>query len=153
VIRPARVVLWQHDPSTVREIVEALQLDYNTVSPLLKRLKTCGLLSRRRRADDERSVLIALTGEGRALREQARDIPETTGTAVGIDAATIATLQSILRRITTRASGATYSVPDTMIKTASVDIWRTTADTLRPRTGRIGGPCSRESEPDASRDR
>ncbi len=99
------VVLWQHDRITVRDLVEELRLDYNTLSPLLKRLETRGLLSRRRRADDERSVEVALSDDGRALREQTRHIPAAIGSAMGIDEATVTQLQRILREITTSSSG------------------------------------------------
>lgn len=98
------VVLWRHEQSTVRALVEELQLDYNTLSPLLKRLEARGLLSRQRRIDDERSVAIALTDAGRALQEQARHIPSAIGDAMGIDAATIVKLQRILRDIVTSAT-------------------------------------------------
>ncbi|MET8139364.1 MarR family transcriptional regulator [Sphaerisporangium sp. NPDC005288] len=98
------VVLWQHDGSTIRDIVDQLQLDYNTVSPLLKRLESRGLLTRRRRADDERTVELALTDEGRALGAAVCHIPAAIGEAVGIDAATIAVLQRTLRQVTASAS-------------------------------------------------
>lgn len=98
------VVLWRYDESTVREILQELQLDYNTVSPLLKRLETRGLLIRRRRADDERSVTVALTDEGRDMRERTRHIPDIIGEALGIDGPTIIKLREILRTITASAT-------------------------------------------------
>ncbi|MGN9781429.1 MarR family winged helix-turn-helix transcriptional regulator [Nonomuraea sp. ZG12] len=98
------VVLWRHEECTVREILQELQLDYNTVSPLLKRLEMRGLLIRRRRPDDERSVTVALTDEGREMRERTRHIPEIIGEAMGIDGPTITRLQQILRTITTSAT-------------------------------------------------
>ena len=48
-------------PATVKDIAATLQLDYDTLSPLLKRLEAAGLLRHARRPDDERSVEIALT--------------------------------------------------------------------------------------------
>ncbi|MFC4534388.1 MarR family winged helix-turn-helix transcriptional regulator [Sphaerisporangium dianthi] len=98
------LVLWRHDGSTVRDVVDQLQLDYNTVSPLLKRLEARGLLSRRRRADDERTVELVLTGEGRALRARARHIPGAIGEAVGIDGSAVGALQRTLREVTASAS-------------------------------------------------
>jgi DNA-binding MarR family transcriptional regulator len=38
------VLLWQREALTVREIIEQLHLDYGTVSPLLKRLESRGLV-------------------------------------------------------------------------------------------------------------
>lgn len=98
------VVLWQREESTVREILRELQLDYNTVSPLLKRLETRGLLVRRRRTDDERSVTVALTDEGRDMRERTRHIPDVIGAAMGIDGPTVIKLREILRTVTASAT-------------------------------------------------
>ncbi|WP_449063981.1 MarR family winged helix-turn-helix transcriptional regulator [Planomonospora algeriensis] len=97
-------VLWRHEESTVRAIVDELRLDYNTVSPLLKRLEANGLLERRRRADDERSVAVTLTEEGRALRERTGHIPDAIGTAMGIDGETVTRLQGVLRAIAESAA-------------------------------------------------
>ena len=49
--------------------------DLGTLTPLLKRLETAGLVSRLRAVDDERRVHITLTPAGRALKAQAMDIP------------------------------------------------------------------------------
>ncbi|WP_353862470.1 MarR family winged helix-turn-helix transcriptional regulator [Svornostia abyssi] len=70
------LVLWERGPLPVHEIGDALRLDSGTLSPLLKRLEAGGLVRRRRSAEDERRVLVALTDEGRALRDRAVDIPE-----------------------------------------------------------------------------
>ncbi|GAA4956843.1 DNA-binding MarR family transcriptional regulator [Nonomuraea thailandensis] len=98
------VLLWRHERSTVRELGEALRLDYNTVSPLLKRLEARGLISRRRRPDDERSVEIALTGEGCAMQEQTRHIPAAITQATGLDDQGVADLQRLLRHLTSSAT-------------------------------------------------
>ncbi|GHC54077.1 MarR family winged helix-turn-helix transcriptional regulator [Streptomyces flavofungini] len=97
------LVLWRRGDSTVRELVEELQLDYNTLSPLLKRLEARGLVQRHRRPDDERSVAVVLTADGRAMRDQAAHVPAAIGDAMGVDEAEIAALQGVLRRITAHA--------------------------------------------------
>ena len=68
-------LLWQRGPVPVKDIAATLQLDYGTVSPLLKRLEAAGLLRRTRRRDDERSVEIALTEAGQAMRAKADNVP------------------------------------------------------------------------------
>ena len=68
-------VLWQNDAITVNEIGSRLFLESNTLTPLLKRLEQKGLLTRKRSAEDERKVVISLTTSGKALREQAVEIP------------------------------------------------------------------------------
>jgi DNA-binding MarR family transcriptional regulator len=70
------MVLWEHEELSVKEIGELLMLNTNTLTPLLKRLQKRELLSRERSRSDERKVVIRLTEAGRALREQAVDIPE-----------------------------------------------------------------------------
>lgn len=71
------MVLWERDDVTVSEIGERLFLDSATLTPLLKRLETAGLLHRLRSRKDERQVVVTLTDKGNALRQQARAIPES----------------------------------------------------------------------------
>src|SRR6187200_2501718 len=63
----AMLVLWEAEPRSVRELGEELGLDSGTLSPLLKRLESLGLVERRRSAEDERRVEVFLTGAGTAL--------------------------------------------------------------------------------------
>lgn len=70
------LVLWEEEPCTVSHLGDRLHLDSGTLSPLLKRLESAGLVRRRRSATDERRVDITLTPEGRALEERAACIPD-----------------------------------------------------------------------------
>jgi DNA-binding MarR family transcriptional regulator len=69
------LVLWERDGVRVSDIGDRLRLDSATLTPLLKRLEQAGLVSRTRSAEDERSVIVALTDEGRALRSRAVGVP------------------------------------------------------------------------------
>ena len=69
------LVLWEQDGLTVGEIGEKLMLDNGTLSPLLKKLQQAGYIERRRSEEDERVVVVTLTEKGRALQQQARDVP------------------------------------------------------------------------------
>ena len=69
------LVLWEKDEVTVNEISRKLILNTNTTTPLLKRLETLGLVTRRRSGEDERKVIIALTSKGRKLQSRAAGIP------------------------------------------------------------------------------
>lgn len=69
------MVLWERDGMTVGEISTRLLTDPGSLTPLLKRLEAEGLLSRTRSKDDERVVIVELTPQGRALREQAESVP------------------------------------------------------------------------------
>jgi DNA-binding MarR family transcriptional regulator len=64
-------ILWRGDEQTVGGIAEKLALESSTLTPLLKRLESAGLLRRTRNPDNERQVVIALTAEGRALQSKA----------------------------------------------------------------------------------
>jgi DNA-binding MarR family transcriptional regulator len=78
------LVLWEHGETTVKDLGGALMLDSGTLSPLLKRMESAGLVHRARRPDDERSVLVRLTEAGTALRRRAAGAPATLGTAAGL---------------------------------------------------------------------
>jgi len=64
------VVLWERGAQGVGELASALQMDFGTLSPMLKRLEAKGLVTRRRRAEDERRVHVDLTARGTSLRKQ-----------------------------------------------------------------------------------
>ncbi|WP_042880666.1 MarR family winged helix-turn-helix transcriptional regulator [Cupriavidus necator] len=70
------LVLWEAQTLTVSELGARLALDSGTLTPLLKRLESAGLVTRTRDADDERRVLVSLTAAGQALRQAATRIPE-----------------------------------------------------------------------------
>ena len=76
------LVLWEKDDIPVKTIGERLYLDTGTLSPVLKKLEKQGLISRRRDPDDERSVLIHLTAQGRLLKPQASHIPEAVKASI-----------------------------------------------------------------------
>ena len=71
------MVLWETDGISVHEISDKLILNTNTVTPLLKRMETQGLIKRHRSDSDERKVIVHLTPEGKLLQTEAARIPET----------------------------------------------------------------------------
>lgn len=77
-------VLWEKDGQPVGEIGEKLLLESSTLTPLLKRLETAGLVRRTRDRDDERVVRIQLTPEGAALKQKAMGIPEAIGCSTSL---------------------------------------------------------------------
>lgn len=94
----ALLALWERAPRTVGELGQALGLDSGTLTPLLKRLQSAGLVTRTRDAADERRVLIGLTAEGRALRERAASIPETLRCGMPMELEDAAELRDALWR-------------------------------------------------------
>ena len=71
----AMLALWERDGLMVSELGERLSLDSGTLTPLLKRLETLGLVARIRDVQDERRVHITLTPAGRKLKTRAAKIP------------------------------------------------------------------------------
>lgn len=69
------MVLWETDGLSVHDISVRLILNTNTLTPLLKRMEAQGLVTRTRSSQDERVVRIQLSAKGKALREEAADIP------------------------------------------------------------------------------
>ena len=69
------LALWEKDGITVGELCGKLMLDNGTLSPLLKKMQQAGYIERTRSAKDDRVVVITLTERGRALQEQAKDVP------------------------------------------------------------------------------
>src|SRR3954470_21500096 len=69
-------VLWEEDGQTVGSIAQRLSLESSTVTPLIKRLEAASFVTRTRRQDDERRVLVALTKRGRELREKSACLGE-----------------------------------------------------------------------------
>ncbi|NDI85672.1 MarR family winged helix-turn-helix transcriptional regulator [Undibacterium crateris] len=90
------LVLWEKDHILVKDIGHALFLDSGTLTPLLKRLETAGLLLRQRDKEDERQVRILLTQDGKALRKLARSIPEKIMCASGQNLASLMALRQQL---------------------------------------------------------
>jgi DNA-binding MarR family transcriptional regulator len=69
------LVLWEGDGISVSELGERLFLDSGTLTPLLKRMESAGLISRIRAVEDERRVHINLTASGRKLKAKAAKVP------------------------------------------------------------------------------
>ena len=59
------LALWGQSPLAVKELIEMLQLDGPTLSPLLKRLEAAGLVTRTRDPDDERQLSQHSAGRSR----------------------------------------------------------------------------------------
>ena len=70
------LVLWETDTISVNEISQKLILNTNTVTPLLKRMESQGLISRKRSGSDERKVMVHLTEKGKTMRNEATSIPQ-----------------------------------------------------------------------------
>jgi DNA-binding MarR family transcriptional regulator len=93
------LALWQHGPLSVKDLSALLQLDPGTLSPLVKRLEAAGFVRRDRNPKDERSLAIALTDQGLALRERAEQIPPGIVERLGMDLPELVALHESLTRL------------------------------------------------------
>lgn len=100
------VALWGNEPLSVKEISGLLQLEPATVSPVLKRLQSAGLIERHRDSADERSVRLTLTPRGRALRQQAMHVPASIVERLGMSIDELESLHATLMHLISCAQGA-----------------------------------------------
>jgi DNA-binding MarR family transcriptional regulator len=104
------LALWESSPRTASEISGALLLEPATLSPLLKRLEAAGLLTRKRRVNDERTLSIELTDAGLALRAQAEEVPGRIVETLGMDVGELEHIRDSLTSLI-QASTAARNVP------------------------------------------
>ncbi|MFZ2257937.1 MAG: MarR family transcriptional regulator [Clostridiaceae bacterium] len=69
------IVLWEKDGIPLKELGKNLNLDSGTLTPLLKKLESEGLIQRKRDYKDERNLIIHLTEKGLELCGQAEEVP------------------------------------------------------------------------------
>lgn len=94
------MVLWdERDGIPVGMLGKKLHLDNGTLTPLLKKMETAGLVTRNRSGQDERVVVVGLTPKGWDLREAAKDIPEKMGRCLKLPPEDAATLYKLLYQI------------------------------------------------------
>jgi MarR family transcriptional regulator, organic hydroperoxide resistance regulator len=101
----AMLVLWERDGLMVSELGERLFLDSGTLTPLLKRLESAGLIARIRAVEDERRVHITLTAEGRKLKARAQKIPGCIRSASQCSIGELMQLKQQLRDLRTQLAG------------------------------------------------
>lgn len=70
------MLLWEQDNRVISEITEHLHLETNTITPMLQRMEKQGLIVRQKSLADSRLRIISLTGEGKRLEEQLKDVPK-----------------------------------------------------------------------------
>ncbi len=63
------VVLWETKGTTMKALGDRLDLDSSTLTPIVKKLESRGLVTRARNRDDERILDIAPTAAGMAMRK------------------------------------------------------------------------------------
>ncbi len=95
----AMTVLWDKNNVPVGAITQKLQLDTNTLTPLLKRLEAMGLLTRTRSTKDERQVILKLTRKGRNLQKKTEHFAECIFSSTGLSLEEIVDLQTKIMKL------------------------------------------------------
>lgn len=93
------MVLWEEKEVTVKELGESLCLDSGTLTPLLKKLEKKGFVTRNRSFEDERSLLVRITTEGKKLKTKAIKVPLAMCTCVDLTQEDVAQLRLLLAKI------------------------------------------------------
>lgn len=93
------MVLWEENNITIKTLGERLYLDSGTLTPLLKKMESQGLVTRERSPKDERNVYIKLTERGIALRDQAVEVPKQMGNCLALPKEELVALKNSLNKI------------------------------------------------------
>ncbi|ALD13697.1 MarR family winged helix-turn-helix transcriptional regulator [Clavibacter capsici] len=109
------LALWERDGRSISDLGGALALEPATVTPLLKRLQSAGLLERSRSDEDERVVRVTLTDAGRALRREAERVPARVAERTGMTPSELGRIRDDLHAFLARIDAA----PDSASETAS----------------------------------
>ncbi|WRP06008.1 MarR family transcriptional regulator [Rossellomorea aquimaris] len=101
----ALLVLWEDGTVSVKELGRKLFLDSGTLTPMLKRMESNGLVDRHRSVEDERSVVISLTKKGEAMKEKAACVPTRLIERLEMDGEELERLDQTLTTILGRLQG------------------------------------------------
>lgn len=93
------MVLWQERSLNVKELGQRLRLDSGTLTPLLKRLDSKGLVERTRGDRDERVRMITITAQGMKLKKKASKIPQELACTIGLPAARSRELKKLCEQL------------------------------------------------------
>ena len=93
------MVLWEAGETTSKDIGERLHLDSGTLTPVIKKLEEKGFVTRCRSREDERNLCVAITGEGRALKARAADIPGQVGRCLCLSPEDAGQLYAMLHKL------------------------------------------------------
>ena len=99
------LVLWENNNISVGKIAQRLELDSGTLTPMLKRLETAGLIKRVRNIDDERIVEISLTEAGNLLQHEISKVQQGVACKTGLGIEEFKQLTDALHRLVDTMSG------------------------------------------------
>ena len=106
------VSLTENDSMTSGELARALRLDAGTLTPMLKRLASSGLIERTRRVEDERIIDNQLTAAGLALREDLLEAQRSVQCRTGMEPEQVVLLRERLKALSDTLSALPEAVAD-----------------------------------------
>jgi DNA-binding MarR family transcriptional regulator len=106
------LALWERSPRSVKDLSATLALDPGTLSPLLKRLESAGLVCRGRDPADERVLAVTLTAAGARLRNEAEKVPPQIVARLGMEIAELEDVHATLTRLIAAARNAPDGRPE-----------------------------------------
>lgn len=135
--------LWVEDHQRLNDLAESTSIDPSTLSHLVKRLVRDGWLARRRSVDDDRSVIVSLSADGRRFVAATDHIFLAYDRVAlrGFSAAERARLKNALQRAYRNIRRLDDEVPAVAASTAPVRRGRASA----PRTSAAPGRDRRKS--------
>ena len=78
------VVLWEQDGIAIKDVMQRLNLDSGTLSPIIKRLQQAKLVNKVRSEHDERIVHLYLTDKAKDLEPSIADIQHQVACATAL---------------------------------------------------------------------
>jgi len=100
------LALWERSPRKAKDVADALLLEPATLTPLLKRLESAGLVTRDRSTSDIRALDVRLTAAGVALRAEAEKVPGQIVERLGVDVAELERVRDSLTGLIAAATRA-----------------------------------------------
>ena len=93
------LVLWEKDGIKVKTLGERLYLDSGTLTPLLTKLESKGLIAKKKDAKDSRETNVYLTDKGRELKGKIIVVPAAMGACVKLELDDLLLLQKLLKKV------------------------------------------------------
>lgn len=95
------MALWEYGGMTERQLGNILHLESSTLAPLLMRLEKQGLIDRIAPESNERKLFVDLTEKGRAMKQQAEEVPAAMRGCIPLDTKELLTLKDLLCKAVT----------------------------------------------------
>lgn len=93
------LILWEQDGVALKHIAERLGQKSGSLTPVIKRMESDGLIQRVRGKEDDRTLSIELTSKGRKLRQKCLKINQCIVEACDLPLTNLTDLRDNLKRL------------------------------------------------------